>query len=52
MSVVSGPVYTYILHNTWNITRNIMILYHEVSMYFPEGRGWEGKGGEGRGGLM
>ena len=43
-----------ILDNTWNITRNIMILYHEVFMYFllrlGKGRGeggGEGSGGEG-----
>ena len=37
-------------YNTWNITRNIMILYHEVLMYFILGLGGGGseiRGGEG-----
>ena len=51
----------YIPHNTWNITRNIMILCHEVFMYFllggvgvewggvkrGEGVVWEVRGVEG-----
>ena len=56
---VHGQPYIYMLHNTWNI----MILYHEVFMYFLLGKGrggdrgrqgrggeGEGRGGEGRGG--
>ena len=46
---VHGQPYIYMLHNTWNI----MILYHEVFMYFLLGKGrggGQGKAGEGRGG--
>ena len=31
-------------HNTWNITRNIMMLYHEAFMYFLLGEGGGGRG--------
>ena len=46
---VHGQPYIYMLHNTWNI----MILYHEVFMYFLLGKGRggrQGRGGEERGG--
>ena len=36
---VHGQSSIYILHNTWNI----MIVYHEVFMYFFWGGGGEGK---------
>ena len=47
VSVCPRSASIYIPHNTWNI----MILYHEVFLYFLLGREAEGRGGRGREGM-